>query len=46
MNKSSNTLCAVCGSHVERYEPELGTDPICPKCWEYLMHRTYGGAEA
>ena len=37
--------CAKCGAEVEEFEPQLGTAPICPKCWELLVEETYGKAE-
>ena len=36
--------CAKCGAEVEEFEPQLGTAPICPKCWELLVEGTYGKA--
>jgi hypothetical protein len=37
--------CAKCGADVEEFEPQLGSTPICAKCWELLMWETYGKAE-
>jgi len=45
LNGMNKHRCTKCGAEVEEFEPQLGTTPICPKCWELLMEETYGKAE-